>query len=88
MGHVKLDTIGKTFAVAVAAGTLATLTACGSDNNTGTASSSASGSASTASAAGVNCGGAKTLKSSGSTAQANAMTRFVKAFETACPARP
>jgi phosphate transport system substrate-binding protein len=33
----------------------------------------------------VNCGGTKTLKASGSTAQANAMTRFVKAFEQACP---
>ncbi|KQH76935.1 phosphate-binding protein [Mycobacterium gordonae] len=33
----------------------------------------------------VNCGGKKTLKASGSTAQANAMTRFVKAFEGACP---
>ncbi|BBZ48108.1 phosphate-binding protein PstS 3 [Mycobacterium parmense] len=33
----------------------------------------------------MNCGGQKTLKASGSTAQANAMTRFVKAFEQACP---
>ena len=33
----------------------------------------------------VNCGGTKALKASGSTAQANAMTRFVKAFEQACP---
>jgi phosphate transport system substrate-binding protein len=33
----------------------------------------------------VGCGGAKTLKASGSTAQANAMTRFVKSFEQACP---
>jgi phosphate transport system substrate-binding protein len=32
----------------------------------------------------VSCGGKKTLKASGSTAQANAMTRFVKAFEQAC----
>lgn len=79
---MKLDTIGKAFAVAIAAGTLATLTACGSDNNTSATSSSASGSA--ASTAGVDCGGKKTLKSSGSTAQANAMTRFVKALETAC----
>jgi phosphate transport system substrate-binding protein len=43
---------------------------CGSDNN-------ATG--------GSGCGGKKALKSSGSTAQANAMTRFVKAFELACP---
>ena len=33
----------------------------------------------------VNCGGTKTLKASGSTAEANAMTRFVKAYEQACP---
>jgi phosphate transport system substrate-binding protein len=32
----------------------------------------------------VSCGGKKTLKASGSTAQANAMARFVKAFEQAC----
>jgi phosphate transport system substrate-binding protein len=37
------------------------------------------------SAANVSCGGKKTLKASGSTAQVNAMTRFVKAFEQACP---
>ena len=33
----------------------------------------------------VDCGGKQTLKASGSTAQANAMTRFVKAYEKACP---
>ncbi|OBC01384.1 phosphate ABC transporter substrate-binding protein PstS [Mycobacterium sp. 852002-40037_SCH5390672] len=33
----------------------------------------------------VSCGGKKSLKASGSTAQANAMTRFVNAFERACP---
>ena len=33
----------------------------------------------------VACGGTPTLKASGSTAQANAMTRFVKAFEQTCP---
>jgi phosphate transport system substrate-binding protein len=32
----------------------------------------------------VSCGGKPTLKASGSTAQANAMTRFIKAFEQAC----
>jgi phosphate transport system substrate-binding protein len=35
----------------------------------------------------VDCGGKKMLKASGSTAQANAMTRFVIAFEQACPGR-
>ncbi|MDM4140477.1 MULTISPECIES: phosphate ABC transporter substrate-binding protein PstS [Mycobacterium] len=33
----------------------------------------------------VSCGGKRTVKASGSTAQANAMTRFVDAFERACP---
>ncbi|OBH88901.1 phosphate ABC transporter substrate-binding protein PstS [Mycobacterium sp. E2733] len=33
----------------------------------------------------LSCGGKKSLKASGSTAQANAMTRFVRAFEQACP---
>ena len=38
-----------------------------------------------ATAAKVDCGGKQSLKASGSTAQANAMTRFVKAYENACP---
>jgi phosphate transport system substrate-binding protein len=33
----------------------------------------------------VECGGKQTLRASGSTAQANAITRFVKAYEKACP---
>ena len=33
----------------------------------------------------VSCGGTKALKASGSTAQANAMTRFIKTFEQVCP---
>lgn len=56
------------------------LSGCGSDNN------ASGGSATTGAPSGkVACGGKKTLKASGSTAQANAMTRFVKAFEQACP---
>jgi phosphate transport system substrate-binding protein len=56
------------------------LSGCGGDNN-------ASGPSATTgtSSAKVTCGGKPTLKASGSTAQANAMTRFVKAFEQACP---
>jgi phosphate transport system substrate-binding protein len=58
----------------------ALLSACGSDNNAN------SGTATTpASAVKVTCGGKPKLKGSGSTAQANAMTRFVKAYEQACP---
>jgi phosphate transport system substrate-binding protein len=48
------------------------MTACGSDNT----SSSASGS----SAAAASCSGKTTLKASGSTAQANAMSRFIAAY--------
>jgi phosphate transport system substrate-binding protein len=56
------------------------LSGCGSDTN------AAGGKASTGAPSGnVSCGGKKTLKASGSTAQANAMTRFVNAFERACP---
>ena len=40
-----------------------------------------------ASSAKVDCGGKQSLKASGSTAQANAMTRFIKAYEKACPGK-
>lgn len=43
------------------------------------------GGQSNVSPANVGCGEQKILKASGSTAQVNAMTRFVKAFEQACP---
>jgi phosphate transport system substrate-binding protein len=46
---------------------------------------SAEGSSGAGSPGKVSCGGKATLKASGSTAQANAMTRFVNAFEQACP---
>lgn len=63
----------------LAAGALL-LSACGSDNNTSSGSGSDSGSA-----ASERCGGKEALKASGSTAQANAMTRFVNAYEKDCP---
>jgi phosphate transport system substrate-binding protein len=56
------------------------LSACGSDNNASSGSGSDGGSA----AAG-DCGGKKSLKASGSSAQANAMTRFINAYEKDCP---
>lgn len=59
------------------------LSACGSDNNT-TTSGSTGGESSAASASPVQCGGKDSLKASGSSAQANAMTRFIAAYETAC----
>lgn len=64
----------------VAAGALL-LAACGSDNNT---APTGGGSSNAAGASSTQCGGKPTLKASGSSAQANAMTRFVAAFENAC----
>jgi phosphate transport system substrate-binding protein len=55
------------------------LSGCGSHNKA-SAPSAPTGAAS----GNVGCGGTKTLKASGSTAQANAMTRFVNAFEQVC----
>ncbi|QUR68811.1 phosphate ABC transporter substrate-binding protein PstS [Mycobacterium spongiae] len=74
---MKLNRFGAVLSV-LATGALV-LSACGSDNASG-----GSGAANT-SGIEVNCGGKKTIKASGSTAQANAMTRFVNAFEQACP---
>src|SRR5246500_4267273 len=67
----------------VASGALI-VSGCGNDNNNATG---AGGTTTGVSATKVSCGGKKTLKGSGSTAQANAMTRFVKAFEGACPSQ-
>ena len=65
----------------LAAGALL-LSGCGSDNNA--SSGSGSGSDSGSAAAG-DCGGKESLKASGSSAQANAMTRFINAYEKDCP---
>jgi phosphate transport system substrate-binding protein len=75
---VKLKQSGAVAGLAVAAVLVA---GCGSDNN---AATSGGGSAAASSASGVECGGKSALKASGSTAQANAMTRFVAAYESAC----
>jgi phosphate transport system substrate-binding protein len=93
---VKLNRFGAALSLA-AAGALV-LSACGSNNNSGTSASSGSSSASSgassassgasssaAAAAPVSCGGKKSLKASGSTAQANAMGLFIKAYQSACP---
>jgi phosphate transport system substrate-binding protein len=58
------------------------LSGCGSDNNSAGGSSTAG--PSSAAGAKVACGGKQTLKASGSSAQNNAMTRFIKTFEQAC----
>jgi len=77
---VSFNRIGKAFGTTVAVAAIATvsLSACGSDNNATSSSGSDGGSSS-------NCAGKKSLKASGSSAQANAMTRFVTAYEAACP---
>ncbi|MDT7734262.1 MAG: phosphate transport system substrate-binding protein, partial [Mycobacterium sp.] len=56
------------------------LSACGSHNN-----ASGGGTGTSAPPVKVTCGGKPDLKASGSTAQKNAMTEFVKAFANACP---
>jgi phosphate transport system substrate-binding protein len=67
----------------IAAGALL-LTACGSDNNTPSGSGNNAQQTGSNTAAKVDCGGKKALKASGSSAQANAVTRFVTAYESAC----
>jgi phosphate transport system substrate-binding protein len=59
------------------------LTACGSDDNT--SSDGTSGSTTAAAGSDSACAGQKTLKANGSSAQANAMTLFIAAYEAACP---
>ena len=73
---MKITRYGQLASVALV-GTLA-LAACGSNSNTGSGSS-ASGSASS----GIDCASGS-LKASGSTAQANAMTDWINAYQTAC----
>ncbi len=75
---MKLNRFGAALSV-LATGVLV-LSGCASHNHA-TGVSAAAGS----SWGKVSCGGKKTLKASGSTAQEHAMTRFVNAFERACP---
>ncbi|OBF61163.1 phosphate ABC transporter substrate-binding protein PstS [Mycobacterium sp. 852002-50816_SCH5313054-b] len=79
---MKLNRFGA--AVGVLACAALVVSGCGNDNNNASGGGASTG-ASGASTGSVSCGGKKTLKASGSTAQANAMTRFVNAFEQACP---
>jgi phosphate transport system substrate-binding protein len=64
------------------AGALA-LAACGSDNNSSSSSTGAAGGSSSSSSGSVQCADG-TINASGSTAQANAMTQWIKDFQTAC----
>jgi phosphate transport system substrate-binding protein len=80
---VDLTSFGKVFVGTASVVAVAALTACGSDNNS--ASSSPAASAGTAGDSAIACGGKKSLKASGASSQANAVTRFVTAYEAACP---
>lgn len=65
--------------VATTALTALSLSACGTDDN-----SAVTGALGGGSTADVQCGGTPTLKASGSTAQSNAMKRFVSTYQTVC----
>jgi phosphate transport system substrate-binding protein len=80
--YVKPNRTGAALSL-LAAGALL-LSACGSDNNAPTGSGGGGGTAGDVAPSGQ-CGGKEALKASGSSAQANAMTRFVTAYETDCP---
>jgi len=82
---VNLNRFGKAFFVTVSATAITglTLTACGSDNNSGTSSSGASGSSS----ASADCGGKNALTGEGSTAQQNAIAVFNQVWGQACPGK-
>jgi phosphate transport system substrate-binding protein len=82
---VTITRFGRRAAVAAVAlvGTLG-LAACGSDNNsTPSSSATTSSTPSAGSSGGITCASG-TLTLSGSTAQANAMSAWIKAYQTAC----
>jgi phosphate transport system substrate-binding protein len=78
---VKPNRIG--VAVSIFAAGALMLSGCGSDNNTSSSGNTSGGEG--GSASGIDCSGKESLKASGSSAQANAITRFVTAYESACP---
>lgn len=75
---MKLNRFGA--ALGAVAACAVVLSGCGSDTNTANEKRDTDGSSSEK----TNCGGQETLRASGSTAQANAMARFVNVFEQAC----
>jgi phosphate transport system substrate-binding protein len=71
--HLKLN---RTYvAASVLAAAILMVSACSSNSSAPPYANSAQ----------VSCGGKQTLTASGSTAQANAMTRFISAYQKACP---
>lgn len=81
---MKLNRFGKVLGTGLSAVALVTMTACGSDNNSGTSSTAASGSSAGAAA---DCGGKAALTAEGSTAQQNAIAEFNKAWGQVCPGK-
>ena len=80
-----LNRFGKAFFVTLSATAITgmTLTACGSDNNSGSSSTTgASGSSSSA-----DCGGKNSLTAEGSTAQQNAIAVFNQVWGQKCPGK-
>ena len=89
---MKLQRNGRTKALAIGAVAVVsslTLAACGSNNNStagsSASSSSSAGSTSTTAASAADCGSGQLL-GAGSTAQQNAVTQWVKDFQSKCPA--
>lgn len=78
---MKLSRSGR-LTVATLVGALA-LTACGSDNNASSPTATGSGSTPSGSSGSIACA-AGTINASGSTAQANAMSQWIKEYQTAC----
>jgi phosphate transport system substrate-binding protein len=83
---VKRTSFGKAVLATVSATAIAglTLTACGSDNNTGSSSTSAAGGTSGTAAAAADCGGKNALTAEGSTAQQNAIAVFNQIWGQKC----
>jgi phosphate transport system substrate-binding protein len=82
---VKPNRFGATAVSVLAAGAML-LSACGSDENKSSTGATTSGAGTSGDVKpAVNCAGKKALKASGSSAQANAVTRFVTAYESSCP---
>ena len=77
---MKLNSIGKTLGTTLSVAAIAalTLSACGSDNNTGTSGSGTGGSSS------AECGGKNSVTAEGSTAQQNAIAEFNKVWGQSC----
>jgi phosphate transport system substrate-binding protein len=83
---VDLNRFGKAFFVTLSATAITgmTLTACGSDNNSGSSSSTGASGSSSSSA---DCGGKNQLTAEGSTAQQNAIAVFNQVWGQKCPGK-